>query len=221
MQAGALRPYEHSLRTAGPLGLCAGDGRVISLDVARWLAPVDDADETVLARCTGPALDVGCGPGRFVAALAERGTAAMGLDIAETAVSLNRRRGLPAVLRSVFAPVPGEGRWPTVLLMDGNIGIGGDPHRLLGRVRTLLAPTGQLLVETHPDAHADEQLEVRFRQHGAAIGPSFAWAHVGLQALLRDATASGYGGPDVWSAGGRTFAALPRCARRSRTTRTP
>lgn len=209
MQAGALRPYEHSLRTAGPLGLCADDGRVISLDVARWLAPVDDTDETVLARCVGPVLDVGCGPGRFVAALAERGTAAMGLDIAETAVSLTRRRGLPAVLRSVFAPIPGEGRWPTVLLMDGNIGIGGDPRRLLKRVRMLLDPNGRLVVETHPDAHADEQLSVRFTQHGEPLGPTFTWAHLGLLPLLRHSGALGYGVPEAWSAGGRTFASLP------------
>jgi SAM-dependent methyltransferase len=210
MQAGALRPYERSLQTSGPLGLCAADGRVISLDVARWLAPVDSIDETVLERCTGPVLDVGCGPGRFVHALAERGTAAMGLDIAETAVELTRRRGLPAVLRSVFAPIPGEGRWPTVLLMDGNIGIGGDPARLLGRIHTLLAPMGRLIVETHPDAHADEQLAVRFSQQGESIGPAFAWAHVGLLSLLRYAHALGYGVPEVWTVDERTFASLPR-----------
>ncbi|PZS18470.1 MAG: SAM-dependent methyltransferase [Pseudonocardiales bacterium] len=210
MQSGALRPYEHSLRTAGPLGLCAEDGRVISLDIARWLAPVDATDETVLAQCTGPVLDVGCGPGRFVAALAERGIATMGLDIAETAVSLTRRRGLPAVLRSVFAPIPGEGRWPTVLLMDGNIGIGGNPHRLLNRVRSLLASDGRLVVETHPDAHADEQLAVRFSQHGEPIGPTFAWAHLGVLPLVRYAAALGYGVPEAWSAGGRTFVSLAR-----------
>ncbi|MEP7179290.1 MAG: methyltransferase domain-containing protein [Pseudonocardiales bacterium] len=210
MQAGALRPYEHSLQTSGPLGLCAGDGRIISLDVARWLAPVDAIDETVLGRCTGPVLDVGCGPGRFVHALAERGTAALGLDIAETAVELTRGRGLPAVLRSVFAPIPGEGRWPTVLLMDGNIGIGGDPARLLARIRVLLAPTGRLIVETHADAHADEQLAVRFSRHGRSIGPAFAWAHIGLLPLLRYAGVLGYGVSEAWAVEGRTFASLPR-----------
>ncbi|MDQ2749064.1 MAG: class I SAM-dependent methyltransferase [Actinomycetota bacterium] len=210
MQAGALRPYEDSLQTSGALGLCADDGRVISLDVARWLAPVDAIDQTVLSRCAGPVLDVGCGPGRFVRALAEHGTAAMGVDIAETAVALTRGRGLPAVLRSVFAPIPGEGRWPTVLLMDGNIGIGGDPARLLERVRALLAPAGRLIVETHPDTHADEQLSVRFSRGGDSIGPTFAWAHVGLLPLVRYAGALGFGVPVAWTAGGRTFASLAR-----------
>ena len=131
--------------------LHAADGRVVALDVARWLAPTDACDETVLDRCTGPVLDVGCGPGRFVSALTERGVAALGVDIAETAVALARGAGhRRRCVRSVFSDLPGEGRWPTVLLMDGNIGIGGDPARLLRRVARLLAPGGRLIVET-PD----------------------------------------------------------------------
>ena len=41
------------------------------------------------------------------------------------------RLGGPALRRSVFDPLPGEGRWGTALLLDGNIGIGGDPRALL------------------------------------------------------------------------------------------
>src|SRR4051812_20039915 len=109
--------------------------REVPLDVARWLAPADAADDTVLDRGTGPVLDVGCGPGRLVSSLNQRGVAALGVDVAETAVALTRGQGLPALLRSVFSDLPGEGRWPTVLLFDGNVGIGGDPLRLLERIR--------------------------------------------------------------------------------------
>ncbi len=210
MQTGALLPYEWSLLTAERLGLHTEDGRVLSLDVPRWLAPADDADHTVLERCTSPTLDVGCGPGRFVAALNARGIAALGLDIADTAVALTRHRGGPAVLRSVFGQVPGEGRWPTVLLMDGNIGIGGDPARLLRRVRQLLAPGGRVLAESHPDRDIDERLTVRFARHGRALGSAFEWAHVGEIALCTGAAAAGYAVDEVWSAGGRTYVALLR-----------
>ena len=41
------------------------------------------------------------------------------------------RRGGAALRRDVFAPLPGEGRWYTALLADGNVGIGGDPVALL------------------------------------------------------------------------------------------
>jgi hypothetical protein len=61
MRTGALLPYEQALRAAGPLALHAEDGRMLRLDVARWLAPVDDVDVTVLERCTAPTLDIGCG----------------------------------------------------------------------------------------------------------------------------------------------------------------
>ena len=142
MEAGALAPYEHALRGAGPLGLRTEDGRLLTLDVARWLGAADAADRTVLDRCRGPVLDVGCGPGRLVRELNARGMAALGVDIAETAVALTRGAGFPALLRSVFADLPGEGRWPTVLLIDGNIGIGGDPYRLLARIGRLLANDG-------------------------------------------------------------------------------
>jgi SAM-dependent methyltransferase len=205
---GALRPYEQSLRAAGRLALVDGDGRQVSLNVARWLAPADPADDTVLARCAAPVLDVGCGPGRLVRALSERGVACLGLDIAETAVWITRGRGVPALLRNVFAPVPGEGRWPTVLLMDGNVGIGGDPGRLLARVAGLLATDGRVIVETDPDPALDLASTVRFLVEGRPVGPSFGWAEIGLEALRRHAERAGLYPAEVWSAGGRSFTTL-------------
>ena len=155
-------------------------------------------------------LDVGCGPGRFVSALAARGVAALGVDIAEAAVALTRGQGVPALLRNVFAELPGEGRWPTVLLLDGNIGIGGDPSRLLTRVRRLLAPGGRLLVECDPDPDAAELVRLRFAVHGVPAGPTFPWATVGTGTLRRHAVRTGYSDLEPWDAGGRSFAVLAR-----------
>ena len=216
MRVDALRPYEDALQQLRGLELYCPDGRVVELDVARWLAPVDWADGEVLDRCVGPTLDVGCGPGRFVSALIERGVPALGVDIAETAVALTRSRGTPALLRSVFDRVPGAGRWPTILLMDGNIGIGGDPLRLLERIRALLGLHGVLIVEAHPDA-VDEQLVVRFSVDGEPVGPSFGWAHVGAAALIDYAGLAGLEVSESWTAAGRTFLSFS-AARRSRST---
>ena len=102
-------------------------------------------------------LDVGCGPGRIVAALTDHGRLALGIDIAEHAVALTRGRGTNALRRNVFDPLPGEGRWATVLLLDGNVGIGGDLDALL---RAGDAPcsrrTAGVIVEIDPDDVVDE-----------------------------------------------------------------
>ena len=84
------------------------------------------ADELFAARCEGPVLDIGCGPGRFVEALASRGIPVLGVDISRSAVDQTSRRGVCALFRDINDRLPGEGRWGTVLLVDGNIGIGGD-----------------------------------------------------------------------------------------------
>ena len=138
MMAGALAPYETSLASSGTLSMQTDDGHSIVLDIERYMAECDAADATVMDRCRGPVLDIGCGPGRMVHALAERGLAAMGVDIAPMAVELTRSRGVPVLLRDLFSRVPGEGRWPTALVLDGNIGIGGDVDRVLERLDTLL-----------------------------------------------------------------------------------
>ena len=210
MRPGALLPYELSLLSAEPLALRTRDGRQHALDIARWLAPVDAADETVLARCLGPTLDVGCGPGRFVSALGARGIPALGVDIASTAVAMNVLRGDAALLRSVFARVPGEGRWPVVLVMDGNVGISGDPRRLLARLGDVAGAGGRVIVEADPDAACDDCVDVRFLQDGIEVGPSFPWARVGMDALVAYAAAAHLAPLESWSSGGRTFVALTR-----------
>jgi SAM-dependent methyltransferase len=204
MRPSLLEPYERALRSAGPLALVDAGGRVQRLDVRRWLGPLDAADRSVLARCRGPVLDLGCGPGRFVHALAGRGVAVLGVDLAGTAIGLTRRRGGPALRRDMFAPLPGEGRWPTVLLLDGNIGIGGDVPALLDRVAGLLASNGRLLAEVEPDDR-DESLAVRFQDRGGPVGGSFSWARVGLRALQMHAAAVRLELAASWRVQGRVF----------------
>jgi hypothetical protein len=131
MRAGAIALYEEALHgQAAPLILRTADGLALPLQVSRWCGRPDAADEELLRHCLGPVLDVGCGPGRLTIALTERGIPALGVDISRTAVARVRQAGAPALHRSVFDPLPGQGRWATVLLADGNIGIGGQGHAI-------------------------------------------------------------------------------------------
>ncbi|MER5305234.1 methyltransferase domain-containing protein [Streptomyces lasiicapitis] len=205
-------PYAEALRTGrGPLFLRRADGWLLPLDVERWCAAPDPADLSALRRCAGPVLDIGCGPGRLVAALAALGRRSLGIDVSEAAVRHTLRLGGTALRRSVFGPLPGEGRWGTALLMDGNIGIGGDPAALLARVAELLAPRGLLIAETAP-VDIDERVHVHVDDGRGRAEPDevFPWARLGTPALLRYARAAGWQVADQWSAGGRSFVALRR-----------
>ncbi|MCX4831711.1 class I SAM-dependent methyltransferase [Streptomyces sp. NBC_01016] len=202
-------PYSAALRTGrGPLFLRRADGWLLPLEVERWCARADAVDRQVLERCEGAVLDVGCGPGRLVAELAGQGRTALGVDVSDAAVAHSRGLGGQALCRSVFDPLPGEGRWNTVLLMDGNIGIGGEPAALLARVVQLLAPGGMLIAEAAP-VDVDERASVQVTDSpGQSGGHPFPWARLGTPALLRYAAGAGLRPVDQWSVGGRCFAAL-------------
>ncbi|GAA0628423.1 class I SAM-dependent methyltransferase [Streptomyces crystallinus] len=203
-------PYTDALRSGrGPLFLHRQDGWLLPLEVERWCAAPDPADLTVLRRCRGAVLDIGCGPGRLVVALAALGTAALGVDVSPEAVRRTRRSGGSALCRSVFDPLPGEGRWHTALLLDGNVGIGGDPAALLTRAARLLEPEGQLIVEAAP-LDVDERVEVRVADGRGAFGAAFPWSRLGSAALLRYARATGWRAAERWTSAGRPFVVLRR-----------
>jgi SAM-dependent methyltransferase len=189
----------------------SGAGDVVALPVGRWHGPVGPEEHRVLARAESPVLDVGCGPGRHVACLIEAGHAALGIDVSAAAVRSTRRRGAPAVRVSVFAGVPAAGDWATVLLLDGNIGIGGDPVVLLTRIHTLLRPGGTALIELDPPGVKAGRFHAHVEHVGGA-GPRFAWARVGPDQVGELATRSGFWIAAMWDEAGRWFVQLARGA---------
>jgi SAM-dependent methyltransferase len=169
--------------------LVDADGRRTALPVHRWHGPPEPAVQEIIGRCAGPTVDVGCGPGRLTTALALRGVISLGIDTSAVAVRLTRRRGGAALRRDVFDPLPGEGRWSHVLLMDGNIGIGGDPAMLLRRCADLLRRGGTVLVELDPPGaglwRGNARVARTAQPEGdiAYCGPPFRWARLGVDVI--------------------------------------
>ena len=165
-------------------------GSSVPLALDAWHAPATAAERALLAAVDGPVIDLGCGPGRLVVALGELGTPALGVDASPHAVDRTQASGATAICRSVFDRLPAEGRWRSALLFDGNVGIGGDPTRILTRVAQLLAPSGSAYVETAaPDvASCVDEVRLEVDDH---IGPWFAWAWVSADHLETTAADAG------------------------------
>jgi SAM-dependent methyltransferase len=192
-----------------PVLLRTREGQVLDLPVHRWFAAAGAAEQRALDEAVGPALDIGCGPGRHLVALAEREVFSLGIDISIELLDVARRHGVNVLERSVFDRVPGAGKWRSALLLDGNIGIGGDPIALLTRIGELLAPDGRLFVEIEPFETTDHVVLVR-AETPVAAGPWFRWTTVGPRRFATIARTVGFDVVDVWDADDRRFAHLRR-----------
>ncbi|MGA9749988.1 MAG: methyltransferase domain-containing protein [Nocardioides sp.] len=190
-----------------PCVVHGADRLPVDLPLSAWSAGAGSSDRLLLSHCHGPTLDIGCGPGRMAQELAQRGIRVLGVDVIEEAVRQTRARGVGALLRDVFDPLPGEGRWETALLADGNIGIGGDPVRLLRRVHELLAPGGGVVADVGAPGAGLRLHELTLECGGSHSDP-FPWALVGAEQVAGLAAETGFSVRLVDTIGGRWFTVL-------------
>lgn len=214
-------PYARALRHGrGTLHLVAdgpGRGEVHArLDVGAWFR-VTRGERSLVAEVNGPVLDIGCGPGRLVAAARALGLDAVGIDVDPEAVRLTRKSGGEAIHGSIFDPaasLDATGRrgtgWGGALLFDGNIGIGGHPLSLLARIWELTAPGALAWVETAAQPWTDHRFTARVRDARGRESGAFPWAAVGWQVLPALADACGWDTPATRALEGRVFCQLRR-----------
>lgn len=201
--------YDAAFAT-GRADVVGAGGQTIPFDVHQWNGAPDIVDRSLFIEpCDGPTIDVGCGPGRLVGELASRGIPSLGIDVSSEAVRQARGRGAYALCQDVFSYVPGEGEWEYALLADGNVGIGGNPMRLLARVREVLTSTGHIIVEVEGHGVGLMPEQRRLRINGIeSVG--FAWAVVGLDAIADVAEAAGLRVLETRTVGSRHAVTLVR-----------
>jgi SAM-dependent methyltransferase len=202
-----LSLYGDGLLSAQAARVRLSDGTMLPLPLDRYLGPPDSTDERLLRGLRGPVLDVGCGPGRHLHALAAQGVFALGVDLSPVAVAVARGRGTRAIVASIFEELPGGGMWRSALLLDGNVGIGGSPTRLLTRIARLLRNDGELLIELEPPG-AETGATLARIETADGVSSWFRWARVSTSDLEWLARAAGFRVQSSWSLAGRYFARL-------------
>jgi hypothetical protein len=147
----------------------------------------------------------------MLVALNRSGRPALGIDMSEVAVATTRRRGGQALHRHLAERLPAEGRWGTVLLVDSNVGIGGDIGGLLSRCCELIGPGGLVICEVDPAPDRHEVQQVVLTVDGTVSAP-LPWSRIGARTLARFAACVDLLVVEEWTAGERVFVTLRRSA---------
>ncbi|MBT2538477.1 bifunctional 2-polyprenyl-6-hydroxyphenol methylase/3-demethylubiquinol 3-O-methyltransferase UbiG [Arthrobacter sp. ISL-69] len=180
----------------------------VNFDVGSWCREASILESSLLQSLQGPLLDIGCGPGRLLAAAQRLGMVALGLDTSAAAVRRAHNRGARALEQSVFAAVPQTGHWEAVILLDGNIGIGGSITTLLRRCAQLISPVGTLLVEVEADDDMDLAYSAVLEDENGNTSEPFQWARTGITGLVARAQRNSWSVTGVQCLQGRVFCRL-------------
>lgn len=134
--------------------------------VEGWDAPERELFDGV--DLAGPVLDLGAGAGRVALHLQERGLAVTAVESSPGAAEVCRRRGVADVRVHDLNDPPADRAWGTVLLLCGNLGLGGSwegNRRLLATLADRCAP-GAVLVGDSVDGRPRPQVRLRIRHDG-------------------------------------------------------
>jgi len=173
-------------------------------------------EEAALDLCRGRVLDAGAGAGCHSLALQEQGLPVCAIDIAPEAVEVMQRRGVKdARCTDLFGFQ--EGPFETILLMMNGIGVVGDLaglDRFLAEVPRLLAPDGQILLDSYDPACDDDPDEtppgatasagryigeMRFRlEYKGKKGPTLLWLFLDAKLLAERAMKAGFSCEVIW-----------------------
>ena len=144
-------------------------GALEPLPLDRWLAPADAADQAILADVEAPVLDLGCGPGRHLAALRALGKRGLGVDLSPVAVrararARRRRRSTARCGRACPARGGRSCCWTATSASAAK------PVALLGGPASCSRRGGAIVVETDPPGAPTQRDAGPDRGAGRGVG---------------------------------------------------
>jgi SAM-dependent methyltransferase len=122
---------------------------------------------------SGPVLDLGCGGGRHALYFQDLGLDVTAVDVSPGAIEVSRKRGVrDARLLDLRSP-PDDQPWGSVLMMCGNLGLGGswaETRELLALLSERSAPGAVLIGDTVDPTQTDEPAHLRYQAANRSAG---------------------------------------------------
>lgn len=172
----ALRDH-HEGRSVQALMLESDDGslRVADLQAQDFFAPPDawpPWERQAVTAAQGSVLDLGAGAGRHSLHLQDIGHAVTAVDASPGAVAVCSAQGIRDARLADLKELRTDERWDTIVLMGGNLGIGGDwePSRHLLRRLAAVTTTGGCLIGDSVDPTSDDPDDLAYEARNRAAG---------------------------------------------------
>jgi SAM-dependent methyltransferase len=176
----------------------------------RSVEAINRMEQVALNHAEGRVLDVGAGAGCHTLPLQERGLHVTAIDISPLSVETMQQRGVIDARQEDFFTMVPDTTFDTILMLMNGTGIVGtldNLPRLFERLDVLLAPGGQLLVDSSDLRYVFEDEEGNFDPtefdsyygevdyqmvYGKVRGERFNWLYVDFPRLKECAAIKGY-----------------------------
>jgi SAM-dependent methyltransferase len=135
----------------------------------------------------GPVLDLGAGAGRAALYMQERGMQVTAVEASPAAAEVCRRRGVADVRVGDLNDPPSDLSWSAVLLLCGNLGLGGSwegSRRLLTRLAAQVEPGAVLIGDSVTSDEPQVQLRIRYRELVTPSWPQYNIPTAQMPALV-------------------------------------
>jgi SAM-dependent methyltransferase len=154
------------------------DGYVsVSVGPAMYLstyADWPDFEQTAMGYVHGRVLDIGCGAGRHLLYLQEKGHEATGIDNSPLAITVCRLRGVQdARLMPVTAVSSRLGQYDTILMMCNNFGLMANARRarwLLRRFGAVTGENGRIIASSTDIYQTDDPVHLAYQESNRQRG---------------------------------------------------